>query len=119
MNKQVSLCPEAFVVDEEEQEIMKFKVEDLQEEGRKLIVKPTGNNNRNLVNEISGFFLKNLLLKPSTSIVCPIAPQYINKLLQEMERMLDQEPMLVKVKYGLYTGKNPSQNIWRYIWTIA
>lgn len=44
------------------------------------------------------FFLNHLLLKPNASMTYPIPSEYINELFKELEKILDDEPMFVRLR---------------------
>ena len=102
-NKSIRLCPEAIVANfNEEQEIKKVNIDILPMEHRKLVGNTAVSNNKEHIEKIHRFFLNNLFLRPNASITYPIPNEYINKLLEEMEKILDEEPMFIRVIFSLF-----------------
>ena len=97
-NKSIRLCAEAVVANfNEEQEIKKINIDILPMEHRKLVGNTAVGNPKEHVDKIHRFFLNNLFLRPSASVNYPIPGEYINKLLEEVEKILDEEPMFIRV----------------------
>ena len=66
-------------------------------EPRKLVSHIQVGGPKEHVEKIHRFFLNNLFLRPNASITYPIPNDYINKLLEEVEKVLDEEPIFVRV----------------------
>jgi hypothetical protein len=58
-------------------------------EHRKLVGNTSIGSSKEHLEKIHRFFLNNLFLRPNASITFPIPNEYINKLLEEVEKILD------------------------------
>ena len=66
-------------------------------EHRRLVGNTTVGTSKEHLEKIHRFFLNNLFLRPTASITYPLPSEYVNKLFEEVEKVLDEESLLVRV----------------------
>lgn len=86
-------------------------------EHRRLIGNTTVGNAKEHIEKIHRFFLNNLFLRPAASITYPIPNEYINKLLEEVEKVLDDEPMLIRVSMKIFLDEGSSEDLRGHSWS--
>lgn len=97
-NKSIRLCPEAIVANfNEEQEIKKIHIDMLPTEHRRLVGNTTVGNPKEHLEKIHRFFLNSLFMRQTIHLTFPISGEYIDKLLEAMEKAVEEEPTLVRV----------------------
>jgi hypothetical protein len=72
-------------------------------EHRRLVGNTTVGSSKDHIEKIHRFFLNNLFLRSPASISFPVPNEYVGKLLEEVEKVLDEEPTVVKVELGLFS----------------
>jgi hypothetical protein len=66
-------------------------------EHRRLVGNTTVGNSKEHLEKIHRFFLNSLFLRPTPHITFPIPNEYLDKLLDAVEKTLDEEAALVRV----------------------
>ena len=91
-NRSIRLCHEAIVANyDEENDVKKIKIEELQAEHRKLLDPGASNSFKdNAAETIAKFFMNSLYMRPIPQLAYPLPLEYLEKLIQKMDKVLHE-----------------------------
>ena len=90
-NKPIRLCHQAVVANfDEQKDIKKIEIDQLPTENRKLIQNINLTSSMQTQEKIYRFFLNNLFCRPTAHIGYPIPSEYIDRLLEGIEKITDE-----------------------------
>ena len=117
-NRSIRLCPEAIVANfNEQKDLKKVSIEELPAEHRKLNDPNVNSGSKDSATQlISNFFLNSLFLKPSPQLTYPPSGDNIDKVLQKMVSILNDEETLLRVHCHRCLDSGPGQDIWGCAW---
>lgn len=107
----------------EDPDVQKVQIDQLPTEHRRLVGNVSLSNSKENFEKIYRYFLSSLFCRPLAHISFPIAPDYADKLLEHVEKIIEEESSLVRViaqlfrcayrsRYsGTYTGKYTSLTV--------
>jgi hypothetical protein len=75
----------------------KVHIDMLPVEHKRLVGNTSVSNNREHLDKIYKFFLNSLFLRSTPHITYPLPAEYIDKLLDAVEKLVEEEPTLVRV----------------------